>query len=303
MVPAMKHDGYPGAYAAAVTACSATIGLVIPPSIPMVVFGLFTGADIAHLFLAGILPGLLMGVFLLVASYWLAVQRGYPAFPWRGWKVLAGALAGASAALLLPVIVVAGLVLGLATTAEIGAVAAVYAALVSLVLYRDLTLPGLWRATVAAAADSARILIIIAVSGGFVWILSSLGVAREIAALISAAGLEGAALLLLVAVILLLLGMLLEPITLLIVVVPLLAPAVIAGGVDLVQFGVVAVLAASIGLVTPPVGILLYITAAQAGAGATAVIRESLPFLLALLLLLGLIAVVPALTLWLPGRI
>lgn len=303
MVPAMKNDGYPGAYAAAVTASSATIGLVIPPSIPMVVFGLFTGANIGALFLAGVVPGLMMGLFLLAASALIAVRRGYAAHPWQGWGALAAALWGAGAALLLPVLVVAGLVFGLATTAEIGAVAAVYAAFVSVVIYRDLSLAGLWGAVKEAAADSARILIIIAVSGGFVWIISSLGVARDIAALVERSGLEGAALLALVAVVLLVLGTVLEPITLLIVVVPLLVPAMAAGGVDLLQFGVVAVLAAAIGLITPPVGILLYITAAQAGSSAVEVIRESLPFLLALLVLLAVIVTVPQLTLWLPSRI
>ena len=301
MIPAMRRDGYPGAYAAAVTAASATIGLVIPPSIPMVIFGLFTGADIGALFLGGVLPGLAMGAFLIAASMLVARRRGYPRTPWAGWGELADALRGAALALAMPVLVVAGLTTGAATTSEIGAVAALYAALVSWAIHREATLADLWRACVGAAVDSARVLVIVAISGGFVWIIASLGVARDLAAAIEATGLRGTALLALVAVALLVLGTVLEPITLLVVVVPLLVPAALAGGIDLVHLGVVTVLASAIGLVTPPVGILLYVTAAQAEARATAVIAETLPFLAALILLLAVVVAVPALTLWLPG--
>ncbi len=301
MIPAMKKEGYPGSYAAAVTAASATIGLVIPPSIPLVIFGLFTGANIAALFLAGILPGLLMGLFLICASAVIARRRGYPAAGWQGWRELLAAARASAFALLMPVLVVAGLTLGFATTAEIGAVAAVYAALVSTLVYREAGLMDLWAAVVEAAADSARVLIIIAISGAFVWIVASLGVAREMAAAIEALGLSGPLVLALVAVLLVLLGTVLEPITLLVVVVPLLVPALAAGGVDLVHFGVVAVLAAAIGLITPPVGILLFITSAQAQAQTRHVIAETLPFLLALLALLAAVVALPSLTLWLPS--
>ena len=301
MIPAMRREGYPGAYAAAVTAASATIGLVIPPSIPMVIFGLFTGADIGALFLGGVVPGLAMGAFLIAASVILSVRRGYPRTPWQGWGELGAAARGASLALAMPVLVAGGLVAGLATTAEIGAVAALYAALVSWGVYREASLRDLWRACVGAAVDSARVLVIVAVSGGFVWIIASLGVARDMAAAIEATGLQGRALLLVIAVVLLLLGTVLEPITLLVVVVPLLVPAALAGGIDLVHLGVTTILAVAIGLVTPPVGVLLYVTAAQAEARALDVIVQSLPFLAALLLLLALVVAVPGLTTWLPG--
>ncbi len=184
MIPAMRREGYPGAYAAAVTAASATIGLVIPPSIPMVIFGLFTGADVGALFLGGVLPGLAMGAFLIAASMVLSIRRGYPRTPWQGWGEFGAALRGASLALAMPVLVVGGLTMGVATTSEIGAVAALYAALVSWAVYREATLRDLWRACVGAAVDSARVLIIVAVSGGFVWIIASLGVARDMAAAI-----------------------------------------------------------------------------------------------------------------------
>ena len=301
MIPAMKREGYPGAYAAAVTASSATIGLVIPPSIPMVIFGLFTGASIAELFLGGVVPGILMGLFLLVASSLIARRRAYPSERWQGWSEVLAALKASFFALLMPVFVVAGLVLGFATTSEIGAVAVFYAAFVSLVIYREVTVRQLFAAFVEAAVDSSRVLIIIAMSGGFVWIIAYSGIARELASFIQALGLDGILLLALIAVVLLLAGTMLEPITLLVVIVPILVPVAVAGGIDMVHLGIVSILAAAIGLVTPPVGILLYVTAAQAQSSAIAVTRESLPFLLALFLLVAAIVVFPQLSLWLPS--
>ena len=301
MIPAMRREGYGAPYAAAVTASSATIGIVIPPSIPMVIFGLFTGADIGALFLAGVVPGLLMGAVLLVASAAISRVRGYPSAPWAGWGEVGAALRASFLALLLPVIVVAGLTMGFATAAEIGAVAAVYAAAVSALAYREAGVRDLWRVLREAAVDSAKVLIVVTISGAFVWIVAAGGAAREAAGLIEGSGLSGRALLGLVALVLVALGTVLEPITLLVVVVPVLVPACVAGGVDLVQLGVVSVLAAAIGLVTPPVGILLFIASAQAEAPARAVIGEALPFLAALLALLALLVAVPALTLALPG--
>ncbi|MFD0915379.1 TRAP transporter large permease [Pseudahrensia aquimaris] len=301
MIPAMKKEGYSGAYAAAVTSSSATIGLVIPPSIPMVIFGLFTGAPIGDLFLAGLLPGLAMGGFLLVASALIARRRGYPASRWQGWREIWDAFKASFFALLMPVVVVSGLVMGFATTSEIGAVAAFYAAFVSLFIYRETTPLELARALGEAAVDSARVLIIIAVSGGFVWIIAYSGIARELVAAITETGLQGTMLLVLIAIVLLLAGTMLEPITLLVVVVPILVPVALAGGVDLVHLGVVAILASSIGLVTPPVGILLYITAAQAGSSAIDVIRESAPYLVALFALVIMVVLFPQLSLWLPS--
>ena len=303
MIPAMRREGYSGAYAAAVTASSATIGLVIPPSIPMVIFGLFTGAPISALFLGGVVPGMLMGAFLIATSALVAHRRGYGTAVWQGFGEIGLALKASFFALLMPVLVVLGLVGGYATTSEIGAVAAIYAALVSLVLYRETDVAGLWRAVVAAAIDAARVLVIIAVSGSFVWIIASLGVGARMAAGIAALGLEGAALLALIVLVLLLAGMVLEPITLLVVVVPVLVPTAVAGGIDLVHLGVVAVLACAIGLVTPPVGILLYMTGAQAQARPLAVIREAVPFLLALLALLVALVAMPGLVLWLPDAL
>jgi tripartite ATP-independent transporter DctM subunit len=296
MVPAMQRDGYDPAYAAAVTATSATIGLVIPPSIPMVVFALFTPADVARLFVAGIVPGLMMGGFLMVASIVIARKRGYPAQARASWGEVGMAARRSVLALLLPVLVVGGMISGVATVSEIGAVAAVYAAFVTLVVYREVTPAGLWAALVVAATDCAKILIVIAVAGAFVWISARMGVATGMVSLIESAGLSPLMFLAVLAVALLLLGTVLEPVTLLIVVAPVVTPAALAIGVDITQLGIVFVLAGAIGLVTPPVGVLLFVTAAQANVSLGAVVRESAIFLLALLGVLAAVVVVPDLT-------
>ncbi|PRY95722.1 tripartite ATP-independent transporter DctM subunit [Hasllibacter halocynthiae] len=302
MIPAMERDGYPPAYAAAVTAASATIGLMIPPSIPMVIFALFTPADVTDLFVAGIVPGLMMGAVLLAASVVLARRRGYASHPWLGWGRVWGALKGSILALLMPVFVVAGLVGGVATVNEIGALAAIYAAVVTLGVYRDVTARQLLVALADAAADSAKILIVIAASGAFVWIAARVGLAREMAAVVSEAQLSPVVLLTIIAVTLLVLGTVLEPVTLLIVVAPVIAPVAVLAGIDVVQLGAVFVLASAIGLVTPPVGILLFMTAAQAGVPLLAVVREVAVFLAALVLLLAVVVAWPGATLGL-GRL
>ena len=297
MIPAMKRDGYSGAYAAAVTASSATIGLIIPPSIPMVIFALFTPADVTKLFLAGVLPGLLMGLFLLVASVIIAWRRGYQAHDWQGWQRVWSALKRSALALLMPVLVVGGMVSGVATVTEIGALAAVYAAFVSFVVYREASVVQMWRSVIQAAEDAAHILIIVAVSGAFVWISARTGAANQLALWITGYSLDPALLLAAIALSLLLLGMVLEPVTLMIVVAPIVAGPAILAGVDITQLGVVFVLASAIGLVTPPVGVLLFITAAQAQAPVTAVVRESAIFLVALVALLMAVVFMPVLTL------
>jgi tripartite ATP-independent transporter DctM subunit len=239
-------------------------------------------------------------VFLLVTTWLIARRRHYPVGEWVGVREVLAALRASSFALLLPLVVIGGLIAGIATTSEIGAIAAVYAAVVTLVVYRDIGPAQLFGATIEAALDAARVLIIVAVSGAFVWIIASIGVGPALAAHLATLQLGPTGVVAVIAVGLLLAGCFLEPITLLVVVVPILVPAALAAGVDLVHLGVVTVLACCIGLVTPPVGILIYLTAAQAEAPVAAVIRELMPFIVALVALLALLVLYPPLATWLP---
>lgn len=300
MIPAMKQENYPPAYAASVTAASATIGPMIPPSIPLVVYALFAKQSVGQMFVAALLPGLAMGLVLLAASVWISRRRGYPSRPWQGWGELVRAGGSSLLALALPVIVVVGLVGGAATTTEIGAIAAAYAILVTTLAYRELSLAALWAAICNAAIDSCRVLIIIAVAGIFTYIVANMGLARSLAQIATAASSDPAIVLAAIMLILLVLGTVLEPVTLLVVIVPILVPTAHAVGIDPIQLGIVAVLATLVGLITPPVGFLIYLTAAQAQVRAGPVIRELSPFVLVLILLLVALVFIPGLSLWLP---
>lgn len=303
LAPAMKREGYGAAYAAAVTASASTIGPMIPPSIPLVIYGLISGASIGKLFLAGVVPGLLMGVFLLVASAIISSRRRYPKSAWGGWARVGKSLLESVAALIMPVLVVFGLVGGIATTSEIGAFAVAYAVVVSMFVYRELTWAALWQVVCKAARDASVVLIIASVAGAFTWIIANLGVGRVLAAAIGGLTTDPRAVLLIICVVLLIAGTVLEPVTTLLVLIPLFIPLCARVGIDLVHFGVVTVLATLIGMCTPPVGFLIYLTAAQAQADIVDVTRELLPFILALVLLLIALALVPGLALWLPAAL
>ena len=301
MIPAMKKDGYSPAYSAAVTAASSTIGPVIPPSIPLVIFGLASMTSVGKLFLGGVIPGLLMGAFLLIASYIISVRRNFPSTEWRGWRNLLKTAADSFLALLIPLIVVIGIVGGFATVSEVGAIAVAYAVIVSLFIYRELSIKQLGKSLCKAGLDSCKVLIIISLAGLFVWIIGNMGAAELLSQWILATTSNPIYVLALIALALLIAGMVLEPVILFVVVVPLLIPTASAVGIDLVQLGIVAVLATLMGLITPPVGLLIYLTAAQADTDAHRVIIEMLPFIAALLVLLILLIVFPSLSTWLPG--
>lgn len=301
MIPAMKKDGYPGSYAAAVTASSASIGLLIPPSIPMVMFGLFNNVSVTELFIAGILPGLLMGLYLMVVSYAIARHRGYAKHKWQGWNELLGALKDCLWVLPLPALIAVSLVAGIATVSETGAVAVIYAVVISTLVYRDISLSELFATIKDSAIDSAQILCIIAVTGGMLWIVANTGATRELATALAELRLSSTMLLALVATGLVLIGTMVGPGLQLILIVPSITPVMVYAGIDVLQFGVVAVLASAISLVTPPVGMLLFLTASQAQSSVSEVILESLPFIAALLLLLISVVLIPGISTWLGG--
>jgi len=299
MIPAMKKAGYPADYAAAVTAAAATIGPMIPPSIPMVMFGMFAMTSVAKLFIAGVVPGLLMGLFLLAASYWISRRRNYPATAWVGWSGLAQAFLQSFFALLLPLIVIVGIIGGIATVTEVGAIAAIYAAVAS-AIYGEFRPRRIWRAVMKAGIDSCRVLIILSIAGLFVWIIGNMGVAKLLAAAILSVTHEPALVMAIVCIFLVLGSTLVESVILLVVFVPMLIPTARELGIDLVHFGVVTVFATLIGLIVPPAGILIYVGAAQAEASAHKVVRELVPFVFVLCALLGFLIFFPELSLWLP---
>jgi tripartite ATP-independent transporter DctM subunit len=299
----MKKGGaYPASYAGALTAVTAVIGPIIPPSIPMVLYALVADASIGFLFLAGVVPGVLMALSQMGINGWMAHRHGFPISERVPLREFPRLTLEALPALLMPVILLGGIYGGVMTPTEAAAVAAAYAWLIAAVLYRSLTL----RQTIAAIRDSARstaaIGMLIAGALAFNYVITSENIPNTVRNILAGWELSRWEFLLAVNVILLVLGCLLEGSTILLVVVPVLVPTAQALGVDMVHFGVVVVVNIMLGLVTPPYGLLLFIVAKLSGAPISAVVRDTLPFIAAMVAALMLITFVPDLALWLPRQ-
>jgi len=297
----MTRDGrYSASYAAAITAASAVVGPIIPPSIPMVLFALVSDASIGYLFLGGAVPGLLMAAALMAINSAMARRRGFPTEAPVAVRAIPGITLRALPALMMPVILLGGIYGGVTTPTEAAAVAAAYAFLISLVLYRDVTLRQAYSAVLTSARSSASIGILIGGALVFNYVVTIENIPASLSALLDDYQLSAAGFLLLVNVILLILGCLLEGITILLVIVPIFIPLAQALGIDMVHFGVVVVVNLMIGLITPPYGLLLFVVASVARAPLLPIIRDVLPFLLAMIAALAFITFVPEVVLWLP---
>jgi tripartite ATP-independent transporter DctM subunit len=297
----MTRDGrYTGSYAAAITAASAVVGPIIPPSIPMVLYALVSDASIGYLFLGGAVPGLLMAAALMAINSILARRRGFPVEDPVALRALPGITLRAFPALMMPVILLGGIYGGITTPTEAAAVAAAYAFFISIVLYRDVSLKDAYGAVLASARSSAAIGILIGGALVFNYVVTIENIPNSLSALLDDYQLSAVGFLLLVNVILLILGCLLEGITILLVIVPIFIPLAQALGIDMVHFGVVVVVNLMIGLITPPYGLLLFVVASVARTPLLPIIRDVLPFLLAMIGALAVITFVPAVVLWLP---
>ena len=300
MIPAMKANGYPAAFAAALTASAAVLGPIIPPSIAMILFSLITDTPLMPLFLGGVVPGLLIAAALMTLCYVQARRRGFPSEAPTPWPERMRVTWYALPALLMPLVVLVALRGGAATAGEVGAVLVAYAAVLGLVVYRGLNLRTFAHALSGAAIDTARVLVIVSCSGVFAWIMVALGMGEAMARIVGSVAQGPVETMLLIGVVLLILGLALEPVTVLVVCGPVLLPAVRAAGIDPVHFGVALAVGSTIGLVTPPVGVLIYLGAAQARAPVAEVLRELMPFIAVLAAVFAVILLVPAVTLGLP---
>ena len=301
IIEMMTRDGrYSRGYAAAITAASATIGPIIPPSIPMVLYALVSNASIGSLFLAGILPGLIMGAVLMAMNTWLSHRRGFALEEPVPLRALPRVTANAFPALLMPVILLYGIYGGVTTPTEAAAVAAFYALLLAGLFYRALSLHALYRIFVESARSSAAVGLVI----GGALILNFIVISENIPGMLSdvLVGIDVHPLLFLLGVnlLILLLGCVLDATTIILVIVPLFLPTCKELGIDLVHFGVLVVVNSMIGLITPPYGILLFVINAVTGIQLREIIAEIWPFLGVLILALALMIVSPGLVLWLP---
>ncbi len=297
----MTKDGrYTPAYAAAITAATATIGPIIPPSIPLVLYALISDTSIGYLFAAGVIPGLVMTLVMMVLNGWLAHRRNFPverAVPMREFLPLTWQ---ALPALMMPVVLLGGIYSGVMTPTESAAVAALYAIVVSVVLYRSVTGGGLYRSLLGSGRQMASVGLLIAGALVFNFVVTKEDVPQTVKLFLQGYDLSQVTFLLLVNIVLLVLGALLEGGTILLVIVPILIPTAQALGIDMVHFGLVVTINLMIGLITPPYGLLLFIVASIAKEPLTAVIRETVPFIVVLLAALAFLTFVPDAVLWLP---
>jgi len=295
-----KDNRYTRGYAAAITAASATIGPIIPPSIPMVLYALVSKASIGSLFLAGILPGLIMGLVLMIMNYYMAGKRGFAMEDPIPLRELPRKTANAFPALLMPVILLYGIYGGVTTPTEAAAIAAFYALLLAGLFYKALSFKTLFNVFVESARSSASVGIVI--GGAFIlnFIVISEQIPQSIAMLLEGTDVNPIVFLIVVNLLILALGCILDATTIILVIVPLFIPTCEVLGIDLVHFGVLVVVNSMIGLITPPYGILLFVINAVTDIPLREIISEIWAFLVILIAALLIMLLIPDLVLWLP---
>lgn len=301
LVPVMVKSGYSARFAAALSGATAVIAPIIPPSIPFIIYGSIAGVSIGQLFLAGAIPGILMGVYLMVAVNVIARRRNFPRGERPTLRGIVHALRVSGPPLMLPVIILGGILAGVFTPTEAGAVAVVYALVLSMVFYRSLGAADIPKILLETGVQAGVIMLVIAAASPFSWLLAREQVGQEVVQLLAHIGDNEILFLLLLNVILLVLGMFLDATAVLIIVVPVLVPVFAALGLDPVHMGVIVVMNLMIGMVTPPFGLVMYVVCDILKVTITDFIREVWPFLLALVAILLTITYVPELVLFLPN--
>lgn len=300
-IDAMRKKGFSAPFAAAVTSSSAIVGPIFPPSIPLIIYGTVTGVSVIQLLLGGILPGLLCVAMLMLMTWWLANRRNYPrAARWPRWNELWRDFKPAFPAIVAPVILIAGMLLGWFTPTEIASVTVLYAILISSLFYRELTWQGVLDAAYETIRASAGILLIVAVAALFGWILSVESVPQKLTTIMLSISTNPYVLLLLVNALLIIVGMFLDSTTAILVIAPIIAKPLVAAGVDPVHLGMVVVFNLMIGLLTPPMGLALFLVADIAKVTMKDVLREMAPYYIPLGITLLLITYFPHITTWIP---
>lgn len=297
LIPSMVRHGYPVSFAAALQATSAELGVIIPPSIPMILYGVAAEVSIGELFVAGFGPGALIGAALLLFTWLWCRWRGYGADDREGRMALAAATRRAALALLMPVIILGGIYGGVFTPTEASVVAVFYALVVSLLVYREISIRDLYEILRKSVVSSAIIMLIIAMAGLFSFLLTRAGVPAQIGAWIIATFHEGWSFLLAVNLFLFVIGMFIETSASIIVLAPILAPVAAGFGIDPVHFGLIMVVNLALGMITPPFGVNLFAACAVARISLDRVVPSLLPFVLVVLACLAVITYFPSLSL------
>lgn len=299
LIPVQSKEGYPKGFSAAINSASSTVSVLIPPSIPLILYGLVSSVSIVDLFIAGILPGVLLGVGMFAAVAIVAHFKDLPRSPLAGgFKAFRPQIFAALPALLMPIFVIGTLRFGIATPTEVSVMAVAYALLVSGLVYRDLSLRGIWRAIVDTGMMTGAVMIIIMASSTIQWVLTAERVPQDLAAWVQATFSDPWMVILALNLVMLVVGAFLDLPAAVLLLGPLFVTIGQAIGLDLVQLGLMMVVNLAIGLYTPPVGTTLFISAAISGARIGETVKALLPFYAVAIVVLLLISYVPALTIY-----
>ncbi len=301
MIPAMKKGGYPDSYAAGLTAGSSLIGPIIPPSIFMILFGAMTKTNVGGLFMAGVLPGLFLGIAFMMMHRISAARLDLPIVNTHfSWKKLYGATGGAIAALFAPAIIIGGILFGFMTPTESGAVASLYVFVIGLAWTRELTLKGILQSIANTVRLSSVIFVVIGAATILGWILSSEKVPQAMAPVIMKYASTPSQVLLFISIIIFVVGMFMEEIAALVLLTPVFTPLAISAGIDPLHFGIVMTLNITIALITPPMGACVYIVSSVGSVPLEKMFRHIWPFVLVALACQLILIFVPEISLWLP---
>lgn len=301
MIPSMKKQGYGAGFSAAVTASSSVVGPIIPPSLPMIMVGTLAALSIGDLFAAGIIPGLLLGLGLMIPTYLISVKRGYPKGKRSTLKEIWTCFSGAFWALFMTIIILYGILGGYFTPTEASIIAVLYAVVVGLLVYKELKVKDLPSIILKSMVSAASIMLLVGFANLFGWIMTREQIPQLIADSILGFSTNSVVVILLIILLLLFVGTFMETIAALVILFPVLLPVATQIGMDPIQFGVVMVLTLVIGLMTPPVGVCLFVASQIGRVTMGKVVRELVPFFGIALLVLLLVAFVPQITLFLPN--
>jgi C4-dicarboxylate transporter DctM subunit len=300
LIPGMVKAGYDRGFAAALTSSASGLAIVIPPSIGFIVYGVITGASISELFLAGIIPGIVVGLFLIVAAFIISVARGYKGERFGTAREVLRSFKDAFWALITPVIILGGIYGGIFTPTEAAAVGVVYGLFVGFVVYKTLTLKDLYELLVESCVSSAVVMLVVALAGIFGWAMTVVGVVERISQAVISLSSNPYVVIALINGVLIVAGMLLDAISIYYLLLPIFMPVMAHFGWDPVWFGIVMTVNLAIGQVTPPVAVNLYVGCNIAGISMDEISRAVIPFLVASIAALVVIVYAPNITLWLP---
>lgn len=301
MFVAIKEAGYPKEYAVGGITTAGSLGILIPPSVVMIVYGVTSDTSIAKLFMAGVVPGLMLGGMMILQTYFGAKRLGFKATTPEPWSERIKKFFRAFWALLIVVVVIGGIYGGIFTPTEAAAASAIYALIISLFVYKDIKFKDLWDICLESAITTAMIFFIIANAFVFAYLLATENIPQTIAESILAANIGKIGFLIIVNILLFIMGQFMEPSSVVMIMVPLLLPIAKALGVDPVHFGILLIVNMEIGMITPPVGLNLFVASGLTGMNLKDVIVSCLPWTLTLFIGLILVTYIPEISLWLPN--